>query len=112
MTNVGLIGAGGISKLHLSVYQNHPEKVHLTGVCDAAEERARKIASEFNIDYWTDYEVFLKEADVDAVDIALPHISPIQWLRPRSKRASTFWLRSRLPRPSRTALTSSRPPKV
>lgn len=73
MTSIGLIGAGGISKLHLPAYRNHPETVQLTGVCDAAEGRARDIASEFGIDYWTDYEVFIEEATIDAVDIALPH---------------------------------------
>lgn len=73
MTQIGLIGAGGISDLHKPAYQNFPEKATLGGVCDAVEENAQGFAEEFDVEYWMDYEVFLEEADIDAVDITLPH---------------------------------------
>lgn len=73
MVTVGLIGAGGISNAHLPAYRNRPDAVELNGVCDADESRAADAVGEFGVDSWTDYETFLAEADVDAVDIALPH---------------------------------------
>ncbi|WP_123533723.1 Gfo/Idh/MocA family protein [Halosimplex salinum] len=73
MTNVGLVGAGGISDLHRPAYDDFPEKLTLTGVCDVSEENARAFADDFGVDYWTDHETFLEEADVDAVDVTLPH---------------------------------------
>ncbi|WP_435098570.1 Gfo/Idh/MocA family protein [Halarchaeum sp. P4] len=73
MLNVGLIGAGGISAMHLPAYRDHPETVQLSAVCDADEDAAREVADEFDIDYWTDFESFVAEAPVDAVDITLPH---------------------------------------
>lgn len=71
--DVGLIGAGNISNAHLPAYRDHPEDVRLAGVCDAREDRAAEVAAEFDIDYWTDYETFVAEADVEAVDVVLPH---------------------------------------
>lgn len=73
MVKVGLIGVGGIANLHKPAYENHQDRVTLTGVCDIDEAGAREFAMAFDADYWTDYEVFLEEADVDAVDIPLPH---------------------------------------
>lgn len=72
MTKVGLIGAGGISALHEPAFRDD-RAVELTGVCDIDAERARETAAEFGVEYWTDHEAFLREADVDAVDITLPH---------------------------------------
>lgn len=73
MTKVGLIGAGGISSVHLPAYREHPDAVELAAVCDADEDRATDVAEEFGVDYWTDFEAMLAEADIDAVDITLPH---------------------------------------
>jgi predicted dehydrogenase len=73
MTRIGLIGAGGISELHLPAYEDHAEKATLAGVCDVDAEKAESVADDFGVEYWTDHETFLNEADIDAVDIALPH---------------------------------------
>lgn len=73
MLDIGLIGAGGISAAHLPAYRDHPDDVRLAAVCDAVEDRARDVADEFDVPYWTDFEPFVAEADVDAVDVVLPH---------------------------------------
>lgn len=73
MVDIGLIGAGNIAAVHLPAYRQYPERVRLAGVCDAREERAAEVAGEFETSYWTDYEDFVAESDVDAVDITLPH---------------------------------------
>ncbi len=73
MTKIGLIGVGGIAERHRPAYEDHPDEVTLAGVCDVDEAAAREFAAGFDVDHWTDYETFLREADVDAVDVAMPH---------------------------------------
>lgn len=70
--DVGLVGAGNIADAHLPAYRDHEEST-LAGVCDADEDRARETAEAFGVDYWTDYEAFVVEAPIDAVDVCLPH---------------------------------------
>lgn len=73
MVNIGLVGAGGISELHEPAYREFPDRATLAAVCDVDEDRARECADAFDAPYWTDHEAFLAEADVDAVDVTLPH---------------------------------------
>jgi len=73
MVKVGLIGAGGISGAHLPAYRDHSGTVELAAVCDADEERAQDVADEFDTPYWTEFESFVVEAEIEAVDITLPH---------------------------------------
>ena len=71
---IGLIGTGGISRAHLPVYEQFPDKVKLTAVCDIIEAAAQEKAKEANVDaIYTDYNKMLKEADIDAVDICTGH---------------------------------------
>ena len=71
---IGLIGTGGISRAHLPVYEQFPEKVKLTAVCDIIEEAAQERARDANVDaIYTDYNKMLQEADIDAVDICTGH---------------------------------------
>ena len=71
---IGLIGTGGISRAHLPVYEQFPEKVKLTAVCDIIEEAAKERARDANVDaIYTDYQKMLEEADIDAVDICTGH---------------------------------------
>ena len=70
---IGLIGAGGIANAHLGGYRRNPDKVLLTAVADAVLESAQKRAEEFASAVYTDYTTMLAEADIDAVDICLPH---------------------------------------
>ena len=71
---VGLIGCGGISRAHAGGYQNLPDLLQVTATCDRVEslasERAKQLGAK---QIYTDYAAMLKEADIDAVDICLPH---------------------------------------
>jgi|DewCreStandDraft_2_1066082.scaffolds.fasta_scaffold00062_57 predicted dehydrogenase len=71
---VGLIGAGNISRAHVPAYRDYSDVVALTAVCDAHAPNAQRVAHEFGHSrIWEDYERFVVEAPVDAVDICLPH---------------------------------------
>jgi predicted dehydrogenase len=70
--HIGLIGAGSVSQAHLPAYRTG-DRVSLAAVCDADREARQEIASEFDVPVWGDFETFVEEADIDAVDITLPH---------------------------------------
>jgi predicted dehydrogenase len=71
---VGLIGAGGIAGVHLRGYQQIAGQAEVTAVADVAIEHARQRAEEAGgAGVFTDYRDMLAAADLDAVDICLPH---------------------------------------
>lgn len=71
---VGLIGAGSFSRAHLPAYQNFPEKLKMTAVCDIREDAAGQYAKDVGAEaVYTDAETMIKEADIDAVDICTIH---------------------------------------
>ncbi len=70
---IGLIGAGGIAGAHVAGYRRNPDKVVFAAVADAVIANAEKRGSEFGAALYTDYTTMLAEADIDAVDICLPH---------------------------------------
>ncbi|GAA0324494.1 Gfo/Idh/MocA family oxidoreductase [Kineococcus aurantiacus] len=70
---VGLIGGGGITRAHVRGYLAHAEKIAVAAVADVVEEAANTRAAELGAKPFTDYREMLASADVDAVDICLPH---------------------------------------
>jgi predicted dehydrogenase len=71
---VGLVGTGSISWYHLTAYNQYPDTVKLTAVCDIRREEMEKFAQKANVDAcYTDYFEMLKKADIDAVDICTIH---------------------------------------
>ena len=70
---VGLIGAGGIAGDHVLGYRAHRDIITLTAVADYVVANAESRAAEFGARVYTDYQTMLAEADIDAVDICLPH---------------------------------------
>ncbi len=74
MINVGLIGAGGITQQHIRGYLNIPAKARVAAIADVVEEHARQRAEEVGgAAVYSDYNTMLAQADIDAVDICLPH---------------------------------------
>jgi predicted dehydrogenase len=70
--NVGVIGLGWISNVHLNVLKKIPE-VELIAVCARTEEKARRAAIEYGAKkYYTNYEKLLEDNEIDMVDILLP----------------------------------------
>ncbi|HEY9290647.1 MAG TPA: Gfo/Idh/MocA family oxidoreductase [Microlunatus sp.] len=73
MIKVGLIGGGGIAGAHIRGYQAHADQIGITAVADAVADTANSRASELGATPYNDYRQMIKEADLDAVDICLPH---------------------------------------
>ena len=73
MLNVGLIGGGGIAGAHIRGYAAHADKIKIAAVADAVETTAEKRGTELGAVPYTDYHQMIKEAELDAVDICLPH---------------------------------------
>ena len=70
---VGLIGGGGIATFHIAGYQQHADVIRITAVADAVAATAEARGAELGVPHFTDYVEMLERADVDAVDICLPH---------------------------------------
>ena len=69
MIKIGVIGTGSISGMHLSAYWNNPQTT-IYAVCDLNEERARVVATEYNVEkVYTDYRELLANSEIDAVSI-------------------------------------------
>lgn len=71
---IGLIGCGGISNAHARGYKSLPDLFQVVATCDLSEslagERAKQLGAKL---VYTDYRKMLEEAEIDAVDICLPH---------------------------------------
>ncbi len=70
---IGLIGAGGIAGAHVAGYKRNPDTVVFAAVADPVAENAQKRAAGTDAEIFADYRTMLAEADIDAVDICLPH---------------------------------------
>ncbi len=72
--NVGIVGCGRISDLHVAGYRSCPDAT-ITAVCDRSAEFAARRAREWGIDAvaFDDMEAMFQSGLVDTVDILLPH---------------------------------------
>jgi predicted dehydrogenase len=79
--NVGLIGGGGIARLHAIAYSGAPAyfapdlpPVRLRRVAEADESLARSAAERLRFEEWTtDWEGLVASPDIDVVSIATPN---------------------------------------
>ncbi len=72
MLKVGLLGVGHLGKIHLKLLQEI-EGVEVVGFYDPDDEKAAKIADQFNV--WRYAEIDKLIDDSDAVDIVTPTLS-------------------------------------
>ena len=73
---VGIVGAGGIAGEHAIGWQANAPRGEIVAVADVTLERAQGLADRFTggrARVYQDYEALLADAEVDAVDICLPH---------------------------------------
>ncbi len=71
---IGIIGCGGISRIHAAGYLKIPDEVRVTAVCDVAEKNRHELAETVGgAQEFGDIETMLAEADIDGVDVCLPH---------------------------------------
>jgi predicted dehydrogenase len=69
----GLIGGGRIADDHIRGYRAHAERISVVAVADVDAATAERRADEVGARAFTDLGRLIAEADVDAVDICLPH---------------------------------------
>lgn len=73
VTRVGIIGAGLISQFQAVAYKNVPN-AKIAAVCDINQSLAQQKASEWGAEkVFGDYHELLRQPDIDAVEILLPH---------------------------------------
>lgn len=70
---VGLIGAGGIAGAHVTGYLANPRTTRLVAVADPVQANAERRAEPAGAATYPDYPAMLASAEIDAVDICLPH---------------------------------------
>jgi predicted dehydrogenase len=70
---VGVLGGGGILDAHIRGYRAYADAIEVTAVADVVDETARRRAAELGAAAYTDFRQMIAEAELDAVDICLPH---------------------------------------
>ena len=72
---VGLIGCGGIMRPHVEGWKGVFGRAEVVALADVSEEAMGQRAAQLGRDVkrFTDYRALLADAEIDAVDIALPH---------------------------------------
>ena len=72
MNKIAILGAGFIGNTHALCYKNIDRDFKIAAVADVDEEKAKKLAGEFNARYYTSSEELLKNEDMNIVDVCLP----------------------------------------
>ena len=70
---VGLIGGGGIADAHILGYRKFADRIVVTAVAETVPETLARRAAELRAAPFGDYAELIRDADIDAVDICLPH---------------------------------------
>jgi predicted dehydrogenase len=70
---VGAVGGGGILGAHIRGYRAYADVIEVIAVADVVAEAAQRRATELGAAAYTDFRQMISEADLDAVDICLPH---------------------------------------
>jgi predicted dehydrogenase len=70
---VGLIGGGGIADDHIRGFRRHADRIGVTAVADTQPDTLARRREELGAIAFADYATLIAEADIDAVDICLPH---------------------------------------
>lgn len=75
MLRVGVFGAGVISRAHVAGYKSVGGRAEVTAIADANETAALGLRGALGKDaeIYGDWRALIDKADVDAVDICLPH---------------------------------------
>jgi len=69
---VGVVGLGRIGRVHTEIFASKIENAELVAVMDIVENVARSISEIFKVKYYTDYDKFLRDPNIDAVIICTP----------------------------------------
>lgn len=70
---VGLIGAGGVTELHLEGYKDHPERIEVAAICDPNDEVRQQKAEKYGISQqFSDLYDFIDNSHVDVAIVCTP----------------------------------------
>ncbi len=70
--NVGVVGVGGISRLHMPGWAASPHAA-VTAGCDVSEEATRTWGKEYEVaTLYTQYDQLLADDTIDIIDLAVP----------------------------------------
>lgn len=72
---IGLIGCGGITRIHVEGWKAIADRAEIVAVADVSEENARQRVEQIGheVTIYNDYRDLIANKAIDAVDIALPH---------------------------------------
>ena len=70
---IGIAGSGEIAGHHLRGYQLAGEGAQIAAIADVDTERAQRFADATGATVYADYREMIASAEIDAVDICLPH---------------------------------------
>lgn len=71
---IGIIGCGQISERHGLGYMAIPEKARVVATSDVVVQLAKEKAKRWGAEaFYSDYKELLQRADIDAVDVLVPH---------------------------------------
>ena len=72
---VGIVGAGWMGHVHAGAWAENAPRGRIAAIADVSPERIKHLAAEIGeaASTFADLETMLAEADIDAVDICLPH---------------------------------------
>ena len=74
VTKIGVIGCGGISRVHFRGWRRIPEKARVIAIADIDDGRLAWAREQIgDVACYRDAEALLENTDIDAVDICLPH---------------------------------------
>jgi len=80
-----VIGVGEMGRNHARIY-NELDGVELVSVCDADEERGRRIAKLYKVPYYQSYDEMLEQVELDVVSIAVPTAHHLEVASPVMER--------------------------
>ncbi|MFC5648056.1 Gfo/Idh/MocA family protein [Paenibacillus solisilvae] len=70
---VGLVGAGGVTELHLEGYKGAPELIEFTAICDSNPDMLKLRADKYGIPKrFTNLDEFIQGSGVDVVVVCTP----------------------------------------
>ncbi|MFQ6095633.1 MAG: Gfo/Idh/MocA family protein, partial [Candidatus Bathyarchaeia archaeon] len=67
---LAVVGTGFWGRNHVRVFNELPE-TEVVAVCDTDPERARAVAEEYGIKFYTDSQIMFKRENIDAVTICV-----------------------------------------
>jgi predicted dehydrogenase len=73
---VGIVGSGWMGHVHARAWGSNAPRAEVVAVADVSPDRTRALASEVGdreVATYPDLDTMLAEADLDAVDVCLPH---------------------------------------